>query len=1062
MALNAPPLPLNSICASLAHLVRQRLLERKVLIAPNRRVGHQWVESVVRSGVPVVNLHVETTTALALSLAAEEIARSGRTLASKLQREALLEILWAEFAAADGGYLRTLPASAPVAAALARTIEDVRLAGLRPDDLDRQAFESGVKGSELAEFLSRYERGLADHGLLDRADVLRMACRALVARRPLSDEKSPGTGALADVYAIADETRLTALERELLDRLPEGRLAVLATDALCPGEPLDAPRSDRARLAWLPRPAEAPAPVGDGSVSLFAAVGEANEVREALRRCLAAHTSLDEVEFVCTDSDTYGPLVRDALGRLADGRSDDGADSEEAPPRFEATYADGLPVRLSRPGRALAAWLEWSRSDHPQLQLVRMLADGLLAAPGDDADPGNRAALARELRSLPVLFGLDRYLTGAEEALEAARRRQGSGAVLDEHGETLVPDDELEGQVARLETLRAWLRETVLRACPAAEATPVELLGAAARWVTEVAWSRTDLDRYARDVLAKRIEDVRSVLAEGATDTPAAFDAWSLLAELVKSARVVGVGPQPGRLHVSSLASGGHSGRRHTFVLGLDDGRFPGAGLQDPLLLDTERRGLADDLPTAAGELEERSANLARLLAGLRGEVTLSFPLYDVVEGREAFPASAMVSAYRLLTGRLEAGQESLLAEVQPGAAFLPDEPHRALDSGELEAWRLIREPGADLPAVLLADRPHLARGLKAREARASDAHTRYDGRIAELASTDDPTHPAGPVLSAGRLETAGACPLRYFFRHVLGVAPLDEPTVEGDRWLDAMQQGTLLHQVFCDFLRRLAGRPGPIAPMDHADLLQRVLESHIADYRERYPPASPAAYEVQRAELEESCRLFLRAESEYFEGRRPAYMEVTVGMWPEGVGTDLDRNSPLAVVLSEDVSLRVRGKIDRIDRVDGDPVSWALWDYKTGSSWRYEQDPPLFQGRVLQSVVYWLMAESLLAGRGPVSEVGYTFPSPKGKGLRIGYHPEDLAEGRTVLSRLARLIADGAFCQTNDKGDCHFCDYAAVCGVPEENAAAGGRMLASPDNDHLAGLRVLRGLEDD
>ncbi len=1070
----------NALCTALADLARERLLDRKVLVAPNRRVGHQWVESVVRSGVAVVNLQVETLTAIALSLAAEEMERSGRTLASRRKRETLIELLWPDFAAAGAGYLRTLPSSAGVAAALARTIEDVRLSGLGSEDMRPQCLESGVKAGELTELLDRYTSALDDRRLLDRADVLRMARSTLTAScggQTPQGGKSLSAAALADVYAVPDTADLTVLERDLLEALPSERLVPLATDPVCPTNRPEPYRTDRARLAWLPRPAEAPPPIGDGSVEIFAAVGEANEVREALRRCLASEIPLDEVEFVCSDTDTYAPLVRDALARLSGG-SDEAEDvpvsategaraaqpgSEDLRPQLKATYADGLPVRLSRPGRALAAWLEWIDKSYPQLELVQMLADGLLAPPGEPADPLERAALARELRSLPVVFGLHRYVPAADETLEAARRRRASRAVPSEDSETSPIDEaEAETELSRLQVLRDWLRDKVVGSAPASDARPAEVLGAAAAWVTDVAWSRSDLDRFARDVLVEQIGEVRAVLDDSATDASAPFDAFSLVSDLVQSSRVVGSGPRPGHLHVSALHSGGHTGRCHTFVMGLDERRFPGAGLQDPLLLDSERRRLSDEIPTAAEDLEDRTENLARLLAGLRGAVTLSFPLFEVHEGREEFPSSAILAAFRILTGDTEAGQEALLAAVTPGAAFLPTDMRYALDAGELESWRLIRDPVDDVGSAVLADHPHLARGRKAIEARASDAHSTYDGHIDELDPRDDPTDSAGPPVSAGRLETAGACPLRYFFSYVLRVAPLDEPSIEGDRWLDAMQRGTLLHEVFCSFLRDLAREPSPFDLADHGDLLDRILASRIAYYRERCPPPSRAAYEEQRAELEKTCQLFLSAESQALADRRPAFMEVAVGVPPEGDGTELDRRSPLPVMLPDDTRLQVRGKIDRIDRLETDPPAWALWDYKTGSRWRYEQDPPFYQGRVLQSVVYWQMAESLLPDGGPIREVGYAFPSLQGQGARIGFRPEELTEGLSVLSHLAHLIADGAFCQTNEVGDCRYCDFVEVCGTPEANASAGGRMLASGNNSHLASMRVLRGLERD
>jgi hypothetical protein len=42
------------------------LLHTKWLLAPSHRVGHQWVEMLVRGGQSVVNLHFTTVLRLAL------------------------------------------------------------------------------------------------------------------------------------------------------------------------------------------------------------------------------------------------------------------------------------------------------------------------------------------------------------------------------------------------------------------------------------------------------------------------------------------------------------------------------------------------------------------------------------------------------------------------------------------------------------------------------------------------------------------------------------------------------------------------------------------------------------------------------------------------------------------------------------------------------------------------------------------------------------------------------------------------------------------------------------
>ena len=133
--------------------------------------------------------------------------------------------------------------------------------------------------------------------------------------------------------------------------------------------------------------------------------------------------------------------------------------------------------------------------------------------------------------------------------------------------------------------------------------------------------------------------------------------------------------------------------------------------------------------------------------------------------------------------------------------------------------------------------------------------------------------------------------------------------------------------------------------------------------------------------------------------------------------------------------SLRVRGRIDRIDRVAGPKANvFEIWDYKSGSTWKYTQEPrPFWSGRVIQHALYLFVMNARLAAVAKdfpdarVERFGYFFPSEKASGERIEFTAEQLEEGQNVLARLARIAASGAFLATTaaDK-DCGFCDYRA------------------------------------
>jgi len=57
---------LNQLVREIRSFCASHMLEEKWLLAPSRRVGQQWLDTVVRSGQPVLNVHVESPETLAL------------------------------------------------------------------------------------------------------------------------------------------------------------------------------------------------------------------------------------------------------------------------------------------------------------------------------------------------------------------------------------------------------------------------------------------------------------------------------------------------------------------------------------------------------------------------------------------------------------------------------------------------------------------------------------------------------------------------------------------------------------------------------------------------------------------------------------------------------------------------------------------------------------------------------------------------------------------------------------------------------------------------------------
>jgi ATP-dependent helicase/nuclease subunit B len=519
-------------------------------------------------------------------------------------------------------------------------------------------------------------------------------------------------------------------------------------------------------------------------------------------------------------------------------------------------------------------------------------------------------------------------------------------------------------------------------------------------------------------------------------------------------------------MHASNIYRGGHSLREHTFIVGLDDGRFPGAGIQDPVILDRERENLSPELPTAAGRLAWKLESFARLIARLRGTVTLSYTCRNLLDDREMFPSPVILSAFRIISGKKSGDYNDLTQWLEPPASFAPRRMEQSLDMTEWWLGKLCPADGAENSRDLVTRHfPHLSRGIQAADNRKSSTFTEYDGRIIIPGPELDPLSPDGPVVSANRLEAVGKCALAYFFKYVLELKPPEDLAINLEQWLSPLEFGTLLHEVFYDFISKAMRRSRP--PDCPADLpeIHSLAAARAQSLREAYPPASEGPFLRQLNQLLDACAVFLREEAR-LKGRRPLYLEAAIGVSSHGKATEIDSKAPVEITVPGYGSVRVAARLDRVDQI-GPPESLevAICDYKSGSSSKYEHPDPFWQGRIVQHALYIRVLEKALrrrSGRGAVvRDFSYFFPGARDRGLRRVYRPGDLEESSLILANLCRIVASGRFLATTDsEADCKFCDYTTICRDTAEVAASSRRKLEDEENISLKPMKELRSRE--
>ncbi|HEY6146724.1 MAG TPA: hypothetical protein VIZ69_03470, partial [Thermoanaerobaculia bacterium] len=638
----APPEPpdrpreSSRIVESLASVCAELPLAEKIFVAPTLAIGHQLVERLARAGHQPVHLRVETIRTLALATVGAELAREKRRLLSRAQALALVEQACGDELGNDSyfGALRDRPG---LHRALQNALDELRAAGVSPDDLPVRAFSDPRKPRELAAIRRRYEKALAETGWIDRAEVLKRAA----AKSP-----SPRRGA-EPVYLLADDMDLTRVERRFVEGLSKEGVRTLETDA-----------QDR----WGLRAEDA---------RFVRAIGEENEVRSAFRDILSSGTRFDEAEILYTDPSLYPSLVFELAAEHG----------------IPCTFASGIAATYTRPGRAALAFLSWIGSGFETEILRRALAAGDFG-PGSTSQVGF-AAVARVIRESEIGWGRERHSRALERLV--AELSSPSPPREDETADETASREKR--RIRRLEeatAARDFVAE-ILSGVPAGAATSLAALSRAARQFLErFARIANDLDGTARSALINLFDEFEAL--EG----PAlgVEEGVRRLADAVKALHVAADRPRPGRLHVSDFQNGGHGGRKATWILGLDERRHPGRSVDDPVLSDEERLRINEasdlELVLGGGRAERRARAMRACVARLRGEVTFSYSGWNVrnlVQAGEVFPSPFVLEAFRQRPDRREAGYEDLARGTSPPSGFVP-EGSRDLDESE---WWLAR-----------------------------------------------------------------------------------------------------------------------------------------------------------------------------------------------------------------------------------------------------------------------------------------------------------------------------------------------------------------------------------
>jgi RecB family exonuclease len=743
------------------------------------------------------------------------------------------------------------------------------------------------------------------------------------------------------------------------------------------------------------------------------AVGEAAECREALREALLAAEQLDlplsRVGVVPVRPAPYLELLEEAGARLG----------------VPLDSMRGIPLWHTPEGTALRDALELPAAGFPRTRTLDVLRHRCLdpaAATGDE--PVDPTAWDRLSRSCGVVGGLEDFRARLEPTRHG--RRVGTARQLltavEQLAADLPPATGCPSWTAAARLLRRfvehWLRPSEVR-----DELAAGLGGLAALDALDVTERRIGPAELRRQL--DRLFDRRSV-PEPRRD--------------------------PGGLVVAEPASMAGRSFGAVVVLGLAADAWPVAPPPDPVLLDEDRRRLNDArpadavaLPTTAERARRDQDAFARLLAAAERRLVLLFPARDPSTGRPRLPSPALLDALPR-TGptppRAEPTARAAAARRTEAAAALPLSPLDGVPAGRLDERRL-----AAAAAAFDRQAPFLRARLRAGRSRGDPGRL---GPWAGDVSSSTAARAAAETLaraplSASRLETFAACPLRFLFGYLLELRPLDDP--EQAYPFDAREQGSAFHAVAERLFEELR-EAGALPLRDAAAALARAValaEPLLERAAAQLPPRQRARFDADRARWLAALRPWLEHEATTGDAPDGCFERV---FGAPGRRADGAAGVPVRVALPSGTTVELAGYIDRADLAAGDGLD--LIDYKTGLPRSAAKG--LDGGRSLQLAVYALAARTLWPGRAVRRLVFRHVVLGEARVADVEFPPAAarLEELGPLLDGLVHGIAGAIYPHCPERGarqaPCAFCDHTLLCGPATAREALAQLKARTPE----------------
>jgi len=1041
-----------------------------VVLAQSRGAADDFARASCGAGL--LGVHRMTLTGLAVDLAEGPLARAGLTPVGGLGAEAMVARVIHKLKADSIPYFQPVADTPGLARAVARTIAELRLEGVRPE----QVAATGLPGRDLARMAALYEEELAGRSAADFALLLRYA---IAAAREGKHRLLGLPVVLLDIDL--DSSLRRQLAEALLDRAPAVFEGCLTSGA--GSQPAAASQAattlDRIRESLF-NPSLSPPAEPDRTLDYFSAAGESLEcveIARRIRKSAADSVPFDRIAILLRSPERYQPLVEEALRRAG----------------IPAYFSRGV-ARPDPAGRAFLALLACAGEGCSATRFAEYLSLG--QAPPLDRAPANAAAALPPDDEVLARF-YERNEPAAPEPEpdpEPAENEDAAviGGTLQSPAawEKLLVDAAVIGGrdrwARRLRGLEAEFRIRLADLGQKEEGRRPQLLREIARLKNLERFALPLIDRLAAlprhaawgdwiahltalaDAALRRPESVLSVLAElqaMADVGPVGLDEVSgVLSDRLRFLRR----EPPLRRYGSVFVSGIDEVRGRVFDIvflpGLCEGLFPSRAHEDPILLDVYRTKLVAQASACVPALlhlqDDRVADERRRLhiacATARTRLVFSYPRMDAVESRPRVPSFYALEIVRAAHGRLPE-LRAFEEHARGGAPSrldwpAPAEALEAIDDAEFDLAALGRTDAKGAGNYLIPANRFLAESLRRYARRNRTAWFPADGIVEPDAATRAvlaTQRLAARSYSPSALQHYATCPYRFLLHAIHRLRPREEKVALEQ--MDPLTRGALFHQAqFRLFGELQSAELLPMRPQNAARILEiadGVLDRVAAENEEKLAPAIPRVWRSEIEDLRIDLHGWIQQVAASDDGWVPAHFEFSFGIQPDEL-RDPHSTEAEAVL---DNGVRLRGAIDLIEK---HPVRGTLriTDHKTGKP---PQELPKYVGggALLQPLAYAMAAETLLGASAEVSRLSYCTERGGYQEIRFDVTPRHRAFFTHAMSLIDGAIDRGFLPAAPQSGACAMCDYLPVCGPNEE------RRTARKRREPLEALQDLRNI---